>query len=89
MQTIAGGGGLKKMVTENLGEIDARGINSIPLFRDDAGRDVVVRVGRYGPYLQRTMPGRRGRAAPVGRGGRPTATRRPGLAARRHRARTS
>ncbi len=29
---IAGGGGLKKMVTENLGEIDARGINSIPLF---------------------------------------------------------
>ena len=33
------------------------GINSIPLFRDDAGRDVVVRVGRYGPYLQRTVPG--------------------------------
>ena len=44
------------MVTENLGEIDARGINSIPLFRDDAGRDVVVRVGRYGPYLQRSCP---------------------------------
>ena len=45
------------MVTENLGEIDARGINSIPLFTDDAGREVVVRVGRYGPYLQRTVPG--------------------------------
>ena len=43
------------MVTERLGEIDARGINSIPLFRDDAGRDVVVRVGRYGPYLQRLL----------------------------------
>jgi DNA topoisomerase-1 len=57
LTTIAGAGGLKKMVTENLGEIDARGVNSIPLFRDDAGRDVVVRVGRYGPYLQRTMPG--------------------------------
>jgi DNA topoisomerase-1 len=57
MGLIAQGGGLKKMVTENLGEIDARGVNSIPLFRDDAGRDVVVRVGRYGPYLQRTMPG--------------------------------
>jgi DNA topoisomerase-1 len=57
MKTISGGGGLKRMVTENLGEIDARGINSIPLFRDDAGRDVVVRVGRYGPYLQRTVPG--------------------------------
>ena len=49
-------GGLKRLVTERLGEIDARGINSIPLFRDDAGRDVVVRVGKYGPYLQRTLP---------------------------------
>ena len=57
-ETIAGGGGLKKMVTENLGEIDARGINSIPLFTDDDGRDVVVRVGRYGPYLQRTVHAR-------------------------------
>jgi DNA topoisomerase I len=56
MQKVFGGGGLKRMVTENLGEIDARGINSIPLFTDDAGRDVVVRVGRYGPYLQRTVP---------------------------------
>jgi DNA topoisomerase-1 len=57
MHAIASGGGLKRMVTENLGEIDARGINSIPLFSDEAGREVVVRVGRYGPYLQRTMPG--------------------------------
>jgi DNA topoisomerase-1 len=57
LETIAGAGGLKKMVTENLGEIDARGINSILLFRDDSGRDVVVRVGRYGPYLQRAVPG--------------------------------
>lgn len=57
MQKVFGGGGLKRMVTENLGEIDARGINSIPLFTDDGGRDVVVRVGRYGPYLQRTVPG--------------------------------
>jgi DNA topoisomerase I len=55
--SVARSGGLKKMVTENLGEIDARGVNSIALFRDDAGRDVVVRVGRYGPYLQRTEPG--------------------------------
>ena len=57
MHTIARSGGLKRMVTENLGEIDARGVNSIPLFTDDAGRQVVVRVGRYGPYLQRTLPG--------------------------------
>ncbi|MEV0713467.1 type I DNA topoisomerase [Asanoa sp. NPDC050611] len=51
--TIAASGGLKKLVTDNLSEIDARSVNSIPLFRDDHGRDVVVRVGRYGPYLQR------------------------------------
>ncbi len=55
--SVAGSGGLKRLVTEQLGDIDARGINSIPLFRDDAGRDVVVRVGRYGPYLQRSLPG--------------------------------
>ncbi|GAA3759989.1 type I DNA topoisomerase [Plantactinospora mayteni] len=56
-QSVARSGGLKKMVTENLSEIDARSVNSIPLFRDDEGRDVVVRVGRYGPYLQRSLPG--------------------------------
>ncbi len=51
--TIAASGGLKRLVTDNLGEIDARSVNSIPLFRDDQGREIVVRVGRYGPYLQR------------------------------------
>ncbi|WP_422774576.1 type I DNA topoisomerase [Plantactinospora sp. WMMC1484] len=56
-KSVARSGGLKKMVTENLSEIDARSVNSIPLFRDDEGRDVVVRVGRYGPYLQRNLPG--------------------------------
>jgi DNA topoisomerase I len=55
--TIAKAGGLKKMVTENLSEIDARSVNSIPLFDDEQGRQVVVRVGRYGPYLQRQVPG--------------------------------
>jgi len=45
---IARAGGLKKLVAERLGEIDARGVNSIPLTDG-----VVVRVGRYGPYLQR------------------------------------
>ncbi|HEY3011074.1 MAG TPA: type I DNA topoisomerase [Micromonosporaceae bacterium] len=54
--SIARSGGLKKLVTERLGDIDARSVNSIPLFRDNAGRDVVVRVGRYGPYLQRIDP---------------------------------
>lgn len=51
--SVAHAGGLKKLVTENLGEIDARSINSILLFTDEQGRNVVVRVGRYGPYLQR------------------------------------
>jgi DNA topoisomerase-1 len=55
--SVAKAGGLKKMVTENLSDIDARSVNSIPLFIDDAGREVVVRVGKYGPYLQRDMPG--------------------------------
>ncbi|MEU4473816.1 type I DNA topoisomerase [Micromonospora sp. NPDC023888] len=56
-QDIARSGGLKKLVTENLSDIDARSVNSIPLFTDDEGREVVVRVGRYGPYLQRELPG--------------------------------
>ncbi|WP_127500105.1 type I DNA topoisomerase [Actinoplanes solisilvae] len=54
---IARSGGLRKMVTENLTAIDARLINSIPLFDDEQGRHIVVRVGRYGPYLQRQDPG--------------------------------
>ena len=56
VDSIAKAGGLKKLVTENLSEIDARSVNSIRLFTDDAGRSVVVRVGRYGPYLQRFLP---------------------------------
>jgi DNA topoisomerase-1 len=44
--------GLKEMVSGNLGEIDAREINSIPLGVSVDGEAVVVRVGRYGPYVQ-------------------------------------
>ena len=55
--SVARAGGLRKLVTEKLSEIDAREVNSIPLFTDEDGRQVVVRVGRYGPYLQRTAPG--------------------------------
>jgi DNA topoisomerase I len=46
---ISAQGGLKKLIDSRLEEIDARGVNSIPL----DGTDAVVRVGRYGPYLQR------------------------------------
>ncbi len=53
--SVARSGGLKKMVGERLDDIDAREINSIKLFTDEEGRDVVVRVGRYGPYLERMV----------------------------------
>ncbi|WP_425302975.1 type I DNA topoisomerase [Nocardia otitidiscaviarum] len=53
--SVARSGGLKKMVGEQLDDIDARLINSIKLFSDAEGRDVVVRVGRYGPYLERMV----------------------------------
>src|SRR5260370_1067563 len=39
--------GLKDLVSD-LGEIDARDVSSFPL----AGTDIVIRVGRYGPYLE-------------------------------------
>ncbi|GAB3648770.1 type I DNA topoisomerase [Glycomyces tarimensis] len=54
--TVAASGGLRHMVEEELGRIDARGVNSIPLYTDEQNRKVVVRVGRYGPYLERTSP---------------------------------
>ena len=61
-QSVADAGGLKKLVGINLEEIDARVINAIPLFSDSAGREVVVRVGRYGPYLERIIEGTSQRA---------------------------
>ncbi len=45
--------GLKPAVATHLGDIDAREINSIPIGADANGEEIVVRVGRYGPYLQR------------------------------------
>ncbi|MFZ2527713.1 MAG: type I DNA topoisomerase [Rhodococcus sp. (in: high G+C Gram-positive bacteria)] len=53
--SVAREGGLKKMVGENLEEIDAREINSIRLFDDAEGREIDVRVGRFGPYLERMV----------------------------------
>lgn len=50
-------GGLKKLVGSSVEDIDARQINSIPLFDDESGRPVVARVGRYGPYLEREVDG--------------------------------
>ena len=44
--------GLKEDVATHLGEIDARQVNSIPIGKAEDGEEIVVRVGRYGPYLQ-------------------------------------
>ncbi|HTL24282.1 MAG TPA: topoisomerase C-terminal repeat-containing protein, partial [Mycobacteriales bacterium] len=49
---LARQGGLKKLVTERLEDIDARAINSLPIGTTDDGTPVVVRVGRYGPYVE-------------------------------------
>ena len=40
--------GLKELVSD-LGDIDAKEISSFPI----KGSDIVIRVGRYGPYLDR------------------------------------
>lgn len=45
--------GLRDMVKDRLEDIDPRAINSIPVGTDPDGKEVVVRVGRYGPYLSR------------------------------------
>jgi DNA topoisomerase-1 len=48
-----GRGGLKTMVAEQMERIDPREVNSIPVGTDAQGREIVVRVGRYGPYVAR------------------------------------
>ena len=49
--SVLGAGGLRRLV-ESLGDIDAREVNSLPI-----GNGIVLRVGRYGPYLQRGADG--------------------------------
>ncbi len=44
--------GLQSLVREGVNEIDARAVSSLPLGRDDEGREVAVRAGRYGAYVQ-------------------------------------
>ena len=40
-------GGLKELVSD-IGDIDARAVNTLPI-----GEGIVLRVGRYGPYVER------------------------------------
>jgi DNA topoisomerase-1 len=49
----SGVSGLRTMVEQRVAEIDARAINTIPLGTAPDGSEIVVRVGRYGPYLSR------------------------------------
>jgi DNA topoisomerase I len=63
-ESIARAGGLKKLVGVNLEGIDAREVNSIALFDDDQGRTIYVRVGKNGPYLERTVASDDGEPTP-------------------------
>jgi DNA topoisomerase I len=45
--------GLKKLVSANIEEIDAREINAIPIGSDADGNLIVARSGKFGPYVQR------------------------------------
>ena len=45
--------GLKRMVEENLDSIDAAEINTFPIGLDPDGNEVVVKPGKYGPYVKR------------------------------------
>ncbi|CAM4015572.1 type I DNA topoisomerase [Kibdelosporangium persicum] len=60
--SVGRAGGLKKLVGTGVDEIDPRLVNSIPMFEDAEGRKVVVRVGRFGPYLEREVDGESQRA---------------------------
>ena len=49
-----GAAGLRSLVSdEQLALINPRGVSTIPIGTDDTGHEIIVRVGRYGPYVQR------------------------------------
>ncbi len=80
-----GDDGLKALVELHLGDIDARQVNTVEIPRSD----IVVRVGRYGPYLERgsdrqTLRARhRTRRADARAGGGAARAGQPGARARR------
>ncbi|MBX7114255.1 MAG: type I DNA topoisomerase [Myxococcaceae bacterium] len=45
--------GLHKQVTSHMDRIDAAAVNSIYIGKDTEGADIVVKPGRYGPYVKR------------------------------------
>jgi len=48
-----GNPGLRTLIDTKVADIDPREVCSIPIGEDSGGRRIVVRVGRYGPFLQR------------------------------------
>ncbi|MEM9381603.1 MAG: type I DNA topoisomerase [Planctomycetota bacterium] len=44
--------GLKPLLDKKVEDIDARTVCSIPIGKSEDGEDIIVRVGRYGPFLQ-------------------------------------
>ncbi|WP_313503101.1 type I DNA topoisomerase [Corynebacterium variabile] len=74
-ESVARLGGLKHLVNDNLEQIDARKVNSLHLFDDANGVPVVVRVGRYGAYLERIIPAEPGATTESGEPAEPTVQR--------------
>ncbi len=48
-----GSPGLRPLLDQKAEDIDPRRVCTIEIGKDDQGRDIVVRVGRYGPFVQR------------------------------------
>lgn len=57
--------GLRQLVEpEHLAKIDPRTVSTVPIGNDTDGTPIVVRVGRYGPYVQRGDGDERGAIPP-------------------------
>ena len=51
--------GLKRQLESKADQIDARNVSRIPIGKPEDGPEVVVRVGRYGPFIEQGDGGRR------------------------------
>jgi DNA topoisomerase-1 len=59
-----GESGLQQLASDKLEQIDARAVNSIPMGATPEGLPLVLRVGRYGPYIQEGPDGGRKASVP-------------------------
>ncbi len=50
---VVGARGLKQQVEQNIEEIDAAAINTIEIGDDQTGQRIIVKPGKYGPYIRR------------------------------------